>query len=115
MTHEPEQDFDKSVEEFLEDVFPRAVIENKPRLNSGRIPDFVVTWTTAEILPDVVMTVEVENDFESLTDGIGQSLLYAGHFEWSIPVVVVPYGHTEQPEMSYIEKNSGVLILEVPS
>lgn len=107
MTHESEYTFMDAVEAFLDGYYSK--FEREHVLPSQRRPDFVV-WTAMG-----TVAVEVENDFEAAIKGAGQAQMYAAEVEETYygpcePLVIVPSGHVENPEVEYLP----VPVYEVP-
>lgn len=110
MTHVSEYDFSDVVQAWLEETFGQSTVDDYHHLSeSDRIADFYVN------LGRVGVVVEVENDFEAVVRGVGQSLLYGAHFPNAWPLVVVPEGHIENPEFEYFRHRSPVAIVELPT
>lgn len=87
--------FQVSVKRWLEEHFIH--VDEEPVLHdTERRPDFLVRT------PFETYVIEAENDFENLYTGIGQVIGYAAETD-GIPIVVLPAGEIEQPEMKYIE------------
>lgn len=106
MTHEHESEFTEKVEEELESFFGEENVRREVYLpETWRFADFVVQ---TEFFGFVV---EVENDWDSVFKGIGQATLYASHYPNCFPVVVLPEGHTESPEVEYFRRH--IPIVEV--
>lgn len=110
MTHS-EDHFHDRVWTYLRDSFAAGAIDHEPRLPSGRVPDFVV-------VPDfgTAYAVEVEDDFEAAFEGVGQAVEYAAELEAELdrpvdPVVALPAGRVEHPEVAYL--STAVQFVEV--
>lgn len=97
-----EKQYHKIVLGWLEDSFVQ--VDYEPRLDSGREPDFIA------YTPFSTYVIEVENDFESIKSGIGQAVMYSGETGHN-PIVVFPHHTIEEPEYSYILKESPVNII----
>lgn len=108
MTHEDERPFhDRLVEHLVTEYGEDAVRTDVYLKETGRWVDVLVET------PLVTLALEVENDWESVIMGIGQANLYAAHVEeGAVPVVAVPPGHVEEPEVSLLRRR-GVIIREV--
>lgn len=83
----------------------------EPRLKSGREPDIVVDTNLG------VLMIEAEDDAESvLRESVSQALLYAGHSQNAIPMVVYPEGiDVPQPELGFLRAQSQVPFRAFPS
>lgn len=104
MTHEYENEFARKVGEYLIEQYGEENVEqNKYFSESRRYVDF---WVDA---PVVSLAIEVENDFDAVMEGVGQSLVYAGHEEGAIPLVIVPEDHVEHPEVDYLRETVRVI------
>lgn len=114
--HAEEGTFHHAVETVLNHAFPGYdALGHEVRLpKSDRRADFVLTIGTPAGMSNIVVAVEVENDFEAIFRGVGQAHAYAGHFDHGIGVVAIPAGVAEEPELSALRKNNPVLIIEVP-
>lgn len=109
MTHESELDFGEKVVLRLEEMYGEEAIETQYTLpDTGRRVDVYVD-TPGNVPP---MAMEVENDFESVFNGIGQAWLYSQQLA-AMPFVVVPTGHVELPELLYLA-GSPVTIVQFP-
>lgn len=111
MPHVPEKGFTETVEAWLHERFGEENVESDAYLEAtGRFSDYRVDAGYA------VFHVEVENDFEAAFKGLGQSLVYAAHDPVSIPMLILPEGHVEEPEWSMICRHVvGVTIPPPPS
>lgn len=108
MPHQYEDNFHEDVAGYLESHFGEDNVDHELYLpQTGRYCDF---WVTG---PLTDYAIEVENDWEAAIQGVGQSLLYAAHAANTIPVVIVPDGHIEEPEASLYRQRAGVAILEL--
>lgn len=106
MTHEDEHNIQEEVRGILEGEFGEDNVEEEKYLpETGRFVDFYVETALID------MAIEVENDFESVVTGVGQTLLYAQHELGAVPMVVIPEGHDEQPETDLLRRE--VAIIEV--
>jgi len=110
MTHVSETSLGDAVREALFDAFGVDTIEGQAHLDqTDRFADFIARRSGAQ---DIVYAVEVENDAESLTTGVGQAQLYAGHFATGVPVVAIPENHVDQPEFDFLrDQTPGVRYL----
>lgn len=108
MTHEDERPFHDRVVEWLRGEYGEDAVETDKYLKeTGRYAD---VWVEAPLGP---LAIEVENDFEAVLKGVGQTLLYASHDEHGAEAyVVVPPGHVEQPEADLLRRR-GVKLREV--
>lgn len=99
MTHESEKSFAEKVGDYLKRLYGDDNVEEQKYLSeSARYVDY---WVSG---PFVDMAIEVENDFESVFTGDGQAIMYAGHGDNVVPVVVVPEGHVQNPEAEYMSR-----------
>lgn len=97
MTHESEKSFSDKVEHILNEQFGEENVEEQYYLEeSYRFADF---WVDTGF---IILAIEVENDFEAAFKGISQAYLYAAHDPRAVPVVVVPEGHIEEPEVTML-------------
>lgn len=105
MTHESEKDFKHRVLEELGKIFDyKNVYEDVYLDETERFADAYVEG------PFCDFAIEIENDFEAVFKGIGQSILYAKELD-AVPVVIVPEGHVENPEADIL--NGFVRIVEM--
>lgn len=58
----------------------------------------------------VNLFVEVENDAASIRDGVGQALGYAASQPHSVPLLVVPMGHVEMPDVQRLRASQALVI-----
>lgn len=98
-----ESEYHRIVAAWLRDSF--SEIKHEPRLESGHRPDFVVytPWNS--------YVLEVEETFEEIREGIGQSVEYAsetGH----IPVVVIPGEEVQYPEYEWLQASPYAPLIE---
>lgn len=106
MTHSPEVEIEVQVEERLKDLHGEEAVQTQVYLpETGRFCDIVAD------LPHVTLCIEVESREEALTKGVGQTLLYAGHYPDGVPVIITPLDHLQEPEAN-IWRQRGVVILE---
>lgn len=108
--HESERTYHDRVYEYLVDHYGADNVETNVYL--AETYRFVDIWVHG---PVVDYAIEVENDFESAFEGVGQAALYASH-EFDnpnvVPVVIVPPDHVAEPEVSML-RDSGVHIVEL--
>lgn len=108
MTDEPEKEYDERVQVFLEDEYGEEnVVDNRHLSETYRFADF---WVEA---PLVNLAIEVENDAKSIIEGFGQAHLYAAHDPLAVPVIIVPPGHVEQPEIDFLRWYIPIIELDV--
>lgn len=108
MVHEPESEYTENVAEWLEDTFGEENVEANRYLEAtGRYADY---WVD---LGAVSIAVEVENDWEAAIKGVGQASLYAAHAENVWPLVVLPTGHVDEPESTYLSTSTPVAVIEI--
>ena len=83
----------------------------EPRLKSGREPDIVVDTNLG------VLMIEAEDDAESvLRESVSQDLLYAGHSQDAIGMVVYPDSiDVPQPELGFLRAQSQVPFRAFPA
>lgn len=83
----------------------------EPRLKSGREPDIVVDTNLG------VLMIEAEDDAESvLRESVSQALLYAGHSQAAIPMVVYPDSiDVPEPELGFLRAQSQVPFRAFPA
>lgn len=99
MTDKNERTFEDEVEILLNEVYGEDNVFRQYYYDeSYRFADFYVRG------PLFDMALELENDWEACIKGVGQALLYSGHKKNCIPVVVVPEGHVEQPEVDILRE-----------
>jgi hypothetical protein len=95
-------------------------VEHEYYFDANRYADFVVRLTPDRNDTDwdesLWWGVEVENDFNSATEGIGQAAMYAGlltiekgHDNVS-PVVIFPDDAIEQPELAAMRRHAQIVI-----
>lgn len=109
MTHESERTYSEKVEEYLISEYGEANVErNKHLSKTDRYVDF---WVDG---PVVALAIEVENNFEAVLKGTGQSILYAAHELNAVPVIILPPDHVEQPEADMIRSNVALVEMETP-
>jgi hypothetical protein len=66
--------------------------------------------------PLVTFAIEIENDFPSVTTGVGQAQRYAAHNpKRFVPVVMVPSGLAQQPELSMDRQRCTIIEFDLPS
>lgn len=108
VTHEPELSFRDRIVAYLQDHYGEEnVEENKYLPEPYRFCDI---WVEG---PLVDYAIEVENDFDAAIKGVGQALIYAAEEENAVPIVVVPPGHVEEPEVSSLRRVVRVVELDV--
>lgn len=108
MSDRTEKTFHEQVREYLIDEYGNENIEHEKYLEeTGRYADF---WIDGPLMS---LAVEVENDWEAVMKGIGQSILYAAHEQSTAPVVVVPKGHVEYPEVQMLREKVTIVELDV--
>lgn len=104
MTHEYESEFAEKVGEYLIESYGEENVEqNKFLSESYRFVDF---WVDG---PVVTLAIEVENDFDAVIEGVGQALMYAGHDDGVVPVVIIPEDHVEHPEVDYLRETVRII------
>lgn len=108
MTHESERTYHERVREYLVEQYGEENVESTKYLDeTGRFADF---WVEG---PVVTLAVEVENDWEAVSKGIGQATLYSAHDDDAVPVVIVPPGHVEYPEVEMLRERIAIIELDV--
>lgn len=108
MPHEDEASFQDRVIDFLQDEYGAENIEEDKYL-----PDpyrFCDIWVDG---PVVDYAIEVENDFDAAITGVGQAVIYAAEETNAVPIVIVPPGHVEEPEVSSLRRAVPVVELDV--
>lgn len=101
-----EHDFQDLVYEWLIDHYQPENVYREPTLRTGRRPDFLV------YTPLAIWAIEVENQSEDVTGGIGQAILYAGHqFEYT-PAIVFPTDSRDREEIEILRTNMRVIELD---
>lgn len=98
-----EAKFQELVAEWLAEDF--ADVESEVYLDSGRRPDFVA-YTAFESY-----VIEVEDNFDSLYQGIGQVMTYAAETGY-IPVLVFPADSVDQEDFVTVREYSDQVRLE---
>lgn len=108
MTHIYEDEFHRRAEKWLIEEYGAENVEHEVYLpNAWRYIDFVVQT------PLATFAIEAERTADKVIEGAGQSILYAGAKNGYTPLILVPDGHTEEPEVSWIRKR--VPVCEAPS
>lgn len=106
MVHVAENTFHGTVGEALRDIYGHENVEREKYLtDTGRWVDF---WVEGEL---VNFAIEVENDFEACFKGAGQAIVYAAHKPKTIPLIITPAHHVDQPEARMLSQT--VPIIEV--
>lgn len=108
MTHEDEITFQDRVYEYLAQNYGSENVETDKYLPEPY--RFVDVWIDGPVAP---LAIEIENDFEAVMEGVGQALIYAASAENAIPVVIVPPGHVEEPEVTALRRRIPVVELDV--
>lgn len=109
MTHEGEKTYSEKVEESLIDIYGEENVHSQVTLPvSQRRVDFHVE--TPDESAD--LAIEVENDFESVFAGVGQTTVYADQLD-ARPMVFVPPGHIKVPEVFHLTSR-GVDVFQYP-
>lgn len=103
MTHLDEDEFRDRVAAWYRDRDMRVATEvYQP--GPYWFADIVVTGD------DITRYIEVENDADSIRAGVGQAIGYAGADPNGVPMVVVPNGHTESPDVQRLRQGSRVIV-----
>lgn len=98
--HEPERPFHQRVVEYFIEEYGAENVETDKYL--GEAYRYADVWVEG---PLVEFAVEIENDFEAVFKGIGQAELYAAHGSANtVPVVVVPPDHTDEPDVTMLRE-----------
>lgn len=108
LTHEDERPFHDRVVSYLEDKYGEDNVETDKYL-----PDpyrFCDIWVDGPLFP---YAIEVENDFEAAIEGVGQALIYAAEEQNAVPVVVLPPGHVDKPEVDSLRRQVSIVELDV--
>ena len=109
MAHVDEKEFaSRVVSDLIEFYSEDEVYEEVVLPATQRRVDIVVNPKNH----DIKFAIEVENDFEAVFGGIGQAEIYAAELN-ATPLIIVPEGHVEYPEIMYLS-NSRVEILQYP-
>lgn len=108
--HTYEGKFAAAIVEDLEDAYGAENVRREVVLPvTERRVDILVETPSAA--PD--LAIEVENDFESVPGAVGQAIQYAEQ-TGARPVVFVPEGHVEIPEVFHLASR-GVDIFQYPA
>lgn len=108
MAHETEKSYADRIEEWLVDTYGRDNVHRDYYLSrTVRYVDFYVNGPLTDF------AIEVENDFEAVFKGIGQSLLYAGDIGSATPLIIIPPGHFEEPERTILNNHVTIKELEI--
>jgi len=109
MTDITEQQFSNYVEELLAAYFGKQNVERQKYFSeTNRFADF---WVET---PLVTLAIEVDNDFDGMIKGVGQSMLYAGHSLNAVPIVIIPEDHAEYPEINMLRRYINIVEISVP-
>lgn len=94
MTHVSEAHFTHHVDRYLRALFGDGTVERQKWLpGTTAYADF---WVDLGI---VVLAIEVENDADSVRNGVAQAFEYAANDPRAVPVVLVPSGHVEAAQV----------------
>lgn len=108
MTHEPESGIEPLVADWFRERHGERRVETQAYQPGPRwYCDIVVQldWAT--------LFVEIENDADSVRDGVAQAIGYAGSDRiGGVPMVVTPVGHLDDARADRLRRNSSVLIRE---
>lgn len=108
MTHEPETPFRDRVAQYLAATYGEENVETDKYLSDPyRYVDIYVHG------PLVDLAIEVESRFSAVLHGVGQAFIYASASKDAVPVVVVPPGHVEEPEVDALRDRIPVVELDV--
>lgn len=108
MTHEPERPFHDRVASHLAATYGAENVEQDKYLSDPyRYCDIYVHG------PLVDLAIEVESRFSAVLHGVGQAFIYASAADNAVPVVVVPPGHTEEPDVAALRQRIPVVELDV--
>jgi hypothetical protein len=108
MSDEQEAEFQDRVVAYLQDQYGKDNVEE-----SKYLPDpyrFCDIWVEGPLFD---YAIEVENDFEAATAGVGQAVIYAAEEVNAVPVIVLPPDHSEEPEISSLRRAMPVVELDV--
>lgn len=109
MANYDEEDFEDKAEQTLHQWFGAEHVERQHYFPStARRADFVVR------LPMVTLAVEVEDTSYTLHETVGQARLYANHFRYGVPVVVVPHDTLAQPEAQMLSSHVNLVPMDPP-
>lgn len=107
MTHDSERNYQERVADWFRSEYgDDSVLTNVYLPKTGRYVDLLVE------IPPLSFAIEIENDWEACFKGVGQALLYGAESN-SIPVVIVPKGHVEEPERAYLSSFVRIVELDV--
>lgn len=108
MAHEDETPYRDRVASYLAATYGAENVEtNKYLADPYRFCDIYVEG------PLVDLAIEVESRFSSAIDGVGQAFIYASAAGNAVPVVVVPPGHVEEPEIDALRDRIPVVEVDV--
>lgn len=108
MTTYTETEYMDWLEGVLCDEYGDENVQRNPRLETDRIPDFLIdTWLCT-------LAVEVEDREEDMIDGSGQASMYAAHDTEYVPVVVGPPDGTATEELDLLHGDVGVVLRTPP-
>lgn len=107
MTHEAERAIGDEVVEWFEDQYGEDNVHREYYIaDTGCFCDILVEtgWCS--------LYVELENDKESIREGMGQAMEYAGNDKVTgVPMVITPEGHVNEERIRHL-RNNGVLVRE---
>lgn len=108
MTHIDEIDFEMAVAEWFRATYGDDAVEQQVYQDGP--------YWFADIVVDLdfaTLYVEVENDADSVREGVGQAIGYAAVLpNEGIPMVVTPEHHLDDDEVARLSKGSSVVIRE---
>lgn len=105
---EPEKTYQERVVDYLIEHYGEDNVEDNEYLSeTSRYAD---VWVEGPVL---TLAIEIENDFEAVFKGVGQTIVYAAHSDEAVPVIIIPPGHTEEPEASMIRSRIPLIELDV--
>lgn len=108
MTHIYEDEFHRRAAKWLAEEYGAENVAHEVYLpDAWRYIDFVVQT------PLGTFAIEAERSAENMIEGAGQSIMYAGSQNGYMPLVLVPHGHTEEPEVQWVRQR--VPVCEAPS
>lgn len=113
MTHVSESTYQDRVEEWLIGEYGEDNVERNKYLNEPDVYDegtirFCDFWVEG---PVCTFAIEVENDFDACWKGKTQAEIYSKFDSGAVPVIFIPPGHVEEPEVSMMRES--ILIKEL--
>lgn len=111
-----EDEFKDKIEPILHRWYGEDAVTREKYLTSPydmedttrRYADFVVRQ------PMVTLAIEVKDNEEAVYKAAGQAIMYARHFRFGLPVVILPWGEMEQPETKMVASRVQVVPMNPP-